>query len=160
KEANAGLFANVRNVAEVPGYEIVDLVERCKSHVHGIGEKLSVKDAPRDITLRKDRHLLGEFKLGKCVDKLQVSSTVRFRNVLQFAADKRRGVRCVLAKLAFEPADSEVASKWIVVIEIRSYYGCLEVECEFHWIERTADQGSTSIGEKLTTEFEKSNVIR
>ena len=45
EKADASLFADVGDVAEVPRDEVIDLVERRECDVHRVGEELSVKDA-------------------------------------------------------------------------------------------------------------------
>jgi hypothetical protein len=107
-------------MAEVPRDEVVDLVKRRQGDVDRVGEKLSVDDAARDIALGKDRDLFGQFQFRQRVNEFEVTGAMRLRDMLEFAANERRGVRSVLAQFAFKPADGEVASERIVVVEICS----------------------------------------
>ena len=58
EESDAGLFSHVRNMPEIPGDEVIDLVERRQRDVKGIGDELPVKDPARDVSLGEDGNLV------------------------------------------------------------------------------------------------------
>lgn len=61
--AEAGLFADVGQVAEIPGDKIVDLMYRGDGNVDGIGDVFAAKDASVDIAVGEDSGLLGQVEL-------------------------------------------------------------------------------------------------
>jgi len=61
----ACLFADIGNMAEVPGDHIVDLVKRSKGDVDRVADVLALENTAFDITFGKYRNFLGQFQLLK-----------------------------------------------------------------------------------------------
>ena len=88
EQPDAGLFPDIREVPEVPGHEVIDLVERSEGDVEGVGDELAVKDPARDVTFRKNGDLFGKLKPFKRLQYFQIPGTVWFFEAFELALDE------------------------------------------------------------------------
>lgn len=119
-------------MAEVPGDEVIDLVERGEGEVDGVGEVFAVKDAAFDVAFGEDGGLFDEFELLERADEIEIAGAMRFGDAFEFAMDKDRAARAVFVEFVLPPADSQVAAQRLAVVEIRSDYRGFEIEARFH----------------------------
>ena len=102
------LFANVRDMSEVPGNEIVDLVKRGKGDVESIGKIFPVKDPAGDIAVGQHRRFVRHFDGCEGFDQFQVTRAMRLFKALKFASDQSRYENVVLPELVLKPADGHI----------------------------------------------------
>ena len=89
------MFADVGDVAEVPGDEIIDLVDRRDGDVDGIGDVFAVKDAAFDVALGKYRDFLGKIELFERLNQIETSGAVRFGDAFELTLDEYRA-KCTI----------------------------------------------------------------
>ena len=118
EHSESRLFADVGDVAEVPGDEIVDLVKGGEGDVEGVGDVFAVKDAAFDIALGEDGDLFGDVELLERLYKIEVALTMRLADAFELALDKQRRVDSIFRQLMFPPADRHVAAERVAVVEI------------------------------------------
>ena len=52
-------------MTEIPGDQVINLVERGNRHVHCVSDVLPVENSARDVAFRKDRSLFSKLDLFK-----------------------------------------------------------------------------------------------
>jgi len=127
------LTAGVGEVAEIPGDEIVDAVERGDGVVDGVGDEFAVKEAAVDVGFGEDGGFVGEVELVEGAEQIEITGAMRLAHALEFAPHQYRAKGRVFAHFVFPPADREVAAKRFVVVEIGAEDGGFDVEAELHF---------------------------
>jgi len=89
EESDPRLLANIRQMAEVPGNEIVDLMDRREGNVKRVGHELAVKYSARDVALGEYRGLVCKLKPFERFNDLHVRRPVRFVDTLELAFDQQ-----------------------------------------------------------------------
>lgn len=88
KQPKTGLFADVGDMAEIPGDEVIDLVIGREGDVDRVGDVLAVKDAAFDVAFCEDGDFLGEVELFERFDQVETAGTVRFCDSFELALDE------------------------------------------------------------------------
>jgi hypothetical protein len=127
EEAEAGLFADVGDVAEIPGDEIIDLMKRGEGDVDGVGDVFSVKDPAFDIAFGENGDFFGELELLERLDQIQISGTVRLGDALKLTPDKYRAKSAVFGKFVFPPPNSHIPPERFAIIQVRADHGGFEI---------------------------------
>jgi len=84
-----GLPVHAGQMAEVPGNEIVDLVDRGEGNVKRVGHELAVKYSARDVALGEYRGLVCKLKPFERFNDLHVRRPVRFVDTLELAFNQQ-----------------------------------------------------------------------
>ena len=128
KESYAGLFADIGEMAEIPGDKIIDLVKRSERHMHGVGNKFPVKNPAGNITFGQDGDLFGKVEAVKIFNYLEVTGAVRFVDTFKLALDEDRAVNLILRQFVLEPADGQIAAKRIAIVQVRADDRCFKIQ--------------------------------
>src|SRR5436190_4720223 len=110
EDANPCLFANVGNVPEIPGYEIIDLIEGRQGDMKRVSNILAVKDPASDVSIGQHCGLVGKLQRVERLDKFQITGAVRLVDAFEFPLHERRDKDAVLRQFVLEPTDRQVAS--------------------------------------------------
>src|SRR5690349_16773119 len=105
-------------MAEVPGDQIIYLVKRSERNMQRIGDVLAMKDAARDIAFGENRRLIRQLDLFELTCEFQVTCAMRLGHALKLAQDERRDHSAVFRHFVFPPANRQVTTKWLAVIEV------------------------------------------
>src|SRR5437773_2574627 len=90
KKPQPSLLSDIGNMAEIPGNQVIDLVERRHRHVYGVGDIFAVKNAAFDIAFRQDGDLFGQLKLLERLDQVEAAGAVGFGHPLKLTLDQYR----------------------------------------------------------------------
>ena len=126
------MFADVGDVAEIPGHQIVHLVKGCEGDVEGIGDELSMKNPSFDIALGQYRDLLSDLELLEWADQAEITGAMRFGNAFELPLDQKGTVNLIFGELVLPPTNGQIAAKRITVVEIRSRHRGFEIEADLH----------------------------
>src|SRR6476620_9082746 len=111
EQTHASLFSHVREMAEIPRHQVVDLMERRHRDMDRICHKFTVKDAAGNVTVRENGDLVGEFQAFERLDYLEICGAVRFLDAFEFTMDEQRRVDLILGQFVFEPSDRKITAK-------------------------------------------------
>src|SRR5438552_13117794 len=87
-------------------------------YMQSIRNILAVKNSARDITLGENCRFVGQFNLLKTLDEFQICRAMRFRNSLKLANYERRDHCSIFRKLVLPPADRQITTEWLAIIEV------------------------------------------
>src|ERR1043166_5058467 len=100
--------------------------------VQSISDVLTVKNSARDITLSENCRFVGQFNLLKILDEFQVRRSMWFRKPLELANDERRDHSSIFRQFVLPPANRQVATERLTIIEIGSDDRSFEVSALLH----------------------------
>lgn len=89
EEAQARLFADVGEMAEIPGDEVIELIDGGDGVMHGVREEAAVDDAAFDVAFGEDGGLFRDVELVRLLSEVEVAGAVRFGKMFEFAADQK-----------------------------------------------------------------------
>src|SRR5262249_34290130 len=144
------LAMHVRQVAEIPCHQVIDLVKRGERDVQRVAQIFPLKNAAADVTVGQYRGLLGDLQLRQGADQLQIAATVRLARAFEFPRDQRRNIREVVLQFVLPPPDRQVAAERLALVEIRADDRCFEVDACDHKLAGVGkrDKGTGRRGDK------------
>src|SRR5436309_11809283 len=98
--------------------QIIDFMKGSNCDVQSISDVLTVKNSARDIAFSENCRFVSQFNLLEILDEFQVCRAMRFRKPLELANDERRDHGSIFRQLMLPPADRQVATEWLTIIEI------------------------------------------
>lgn len=119
-------------MAEIPGDEVIDLVDGRDGNVDGVGDIFTVKDAAVDVAVSEYGNLVGELELVERFDEVEAAGAIRFGDAFDLTLDHDRAARTVLRKFMLPPAYRQIAPERFSVVQICTDDGGFEIEAEFH----------------------------
>ena len=105
-------------MAEVPGHQIINLVKRRKGNVNRVGNVLAMENASGNISVGENCDFIRQLNLFEWSDEFKILTLMRFRNPFNFPSDEWRDHGTIIVHLVFPPANRQVATKRLTVVQV------------------------------------------
>src|SRR4051794_13001321 len=100
--------------------------------MQGIGDVLTMKDPARHVAFREYRDLFRQLNLLESLHQLQVRRAMWLGQSVELADHQRRDNGAIFRQLMLPPADRQVATKGLAIIEIGADDGRFQISTRLH----------------------------